>query len=189
MMNPTSIRLAYIAVFFKQLISIFLISLLVLSSIIFGACSSFIPESISTISIFLAIVAASCLISFSVANKLQISDLFPVIIPLAYILFLVKDIKIFSFEANHQGNPAGVFICLLILAFCRLCFLAFHGQLNLSINKKKKEKNAYEKFYSENFNSLKVLAWMLVGSRIFNSVAGFKFKGGLTGGGGASGSW
>lgn len=91
-----------------------------------------------------------------------------------------------KYESRGLINVGTIF-CLLMMIIARLIFTMINNGGVLFGSFKKEKQSAYSKFYSENFNSLKVIWWLLMGTRL---LGGFKPRGGgLSGGGGAGAKW
>ena len=98
-----------------------------------------------------------------------------------------SNVKLFpGYETRSLINLGTVF-CLFMIIFARMAFAFISNGGVLFKSHAKSKQSPYQKFYSENFNSLKVIWWFLMGTRLLGGFAGK--GGGASGGGGAGGKW
>ncbi|MDA0772678.1 MAG: hypothetical protein O3C63_07010 [Cyanobacteria bacterium] len=98
-----------------------------------------------------------------------------------------SNVKLFpGYETRSLINLGTVF-CLFMIIFARMAFAFISNGGVLFKSHAKSKQSSYQKFYSENFNSLKVIWWLLMGTRLLGGFAGK--GGGTSGGGGAGGKW
>lgn len=88
----------------------------------------------------------------------------------------------------EPSNSNGFMYCILIFAFARFVYSFLNGGV-VMVAKDPEKKTPYQKFYSDNFSSLKMIAWFLMGLRFISAFRPKGFGGGSSGGGGAGGSW